>query len=228
MDQKFSTWLDKFTEAADSYLAYSPTQITRGDHLKNDPTLGEHSWRIPETTGMFLHQIIRRLGLKIGLELGTSTGYSTFWISHALYQNDVNFKLMTIERVERKHLIVVELFKDIPFGKNIAFMKSEIAPTLEKVSGPFDFIFMDADRGNYVEYWNYIKKFLNKKSIVIIDNALRVQKSVTDFQDFLKSDPSLSTYLHPLDNGLFIVTSSDSNYLDLQDIIDDLNKKNTD
>jgi len=83
----------------------------------------------------------------------------------------------------------------------------------------FDFIFMDADRGNYVEYWNYIKKFLNEKSIVIIDNALRAQKSVTDFQNYLKSDLSLSTYLHPLDNGLFIVALSDGDHSDLYKMI---------
>ena len=83
----------------------------------------------------------------------------------------------------------------------------------------FDFIFMDADRGNYKEYWNYMKTFLHEKSIVVIDNALRDQKSVVEFQDFLISDRTLSTYLHTMDNGLFIVTRSDGKYSNITNLM---------
>ena len=82
----------------------------------------------------------------------------------------------------------------------------------------FDFIFMDADRGNYQEYWNYLKYFLHKKSIVVIDNALRNQKSVTDFQDFIRTDTTLMSYLYPLDNGLFMIARTDNEY-DLKELL---------
>ncbi len=217
---EFKQLLVTMTDLAENYIAYSPSQIARGDHLKHNPTQGEHAWSIPETTGKFLYDIIIKLGCTTGLELGTSIGYSTLWIMAALSENLDDSTLITIEQSVKKYELAQENLKPL-FSDSIEFYNKvikEYLPTLP-TDTTFDFIFMDADRGNYFEYWNYIKKFLNKKSIVIIDNALRVQKSVTDFQDFLKSDPSLSTYLHPLDNGLFIVALSDGDRSDLYNTI---------
>jgi predicted O-methyltransferase YrrM len=216
---EFNKLLEKATNISHEYVYYSPSQIDRGDHLKNDPTLGERSWSIPETTGKFLYKIITKLNLRSALELGTSTGYSTLWIATALSEQSDDWKLITIERNLEKQKLAQELLQD-PFSDHIHFENSFIENYLPTISHmKFDLIFMDAERGKYKEYWNYIKGFLHEKSIVIIDNALRSQKSVIEFQDFLKSDSSLSTYLHPMDNGLFIVTLSSGDYTNLQDII---------
>lgn len=216
---EFKQLLATMTDLAENYIAYSPSQIARGDHLKHDPTQGEHAWSIPETTGRFLYNTIIKLGCTTGLELGTSIGYSTMWIMAAFSENSKDSTLITIEQSVKKYELAQENLKPL-FGDSIEFHNKvikEYLPTLS-INRTFDFIFMDADRGNYFEYWNYIKKFLNKKSIVIIDNALRAQKSVTDFQNYLKSDLSLSIYLHPIDNGLFIVSLSNGDYSDLHSV----------
>ncbi len=219
---EFNKLLDKATTISYEYVYYSPSQIDRGDHLKNDPTLGERSWSIPETTGKFLYSIITTLNLSNGLELGTSTGYSTLWIAAALSEQSGDWKLITIERNLEKQKLAQELLQD-PFNGHIYFENNFIENYLPTISETkFDFIFMDAERGKYKDYWNYIKGFLHEKSIVIIDNANRAQKSVIEFQDFLKSDSTLSTYLHPIDNGLFIVSLSNGDYTNLQDIIDSI------
>lgn len=73
-------------------------KIARGDHLKDDPSIGEHAWSIPETTGKLLYSLITSHDLKTGLELGTSVGYSTLWIAAGLAHNSTSAHLITIER----------------------------------------------------------------------------------------------------------------------------------
>lgn len=203
---EFLSLLEQATYNAKNYILYSPTQIARGDHLKNDPAIGERAWSIPETTGRFLYTLITDHNLITGLELGTSVGYSTLWIIAALTQNSPNAHLVTIEKNPEKSTLAKNTLSPI-FGNNITFHSGIIDNYLRTLpeNSQFDFVFMDADRGKYMRYWPFIKNCLHKKSIVVIDNALRNQHSVREFQDFLKTDPSLSVYLHELDNGLLIV-----------------------
>lgn len=216
---EFLSVLEKATYNAENYTLYSPTQIARGEHLLNDPSIGEHAWSIPETTGRFLYSFVTEHGFKTGLEFGTSVGYSTLWIAAGLAHNAPDAHLITIERNGEKSEIAQTTLSPV-FGDMITFHSGLINNYLQTVPDDtkFDFMFMDADRGNYMNYWPFIKSFMHKKSIVIIDNALRVQQSVREFQDFLKADSTLSTYLYEFDNGLFIVSLSDGDYSDLYNI----------
>jgi predicted O-methyltransferase YrrM len=214
----FNNLLQQASVHAQTYIMYSPTQIERGDHLKNDITTGERAWSIPETTGRFLYSLITNLEFRTVLELGTSIGYSTLWIAAGLDEQKENAQMITIEKNPNKSEIAQNtLGKHFPF---IHFHSGIIGNYLPMISDStkFDLIFMDADRGNYQEYWNYLKHFLHQKSIVVIDNALRNQKSVIDFQDFIRADTTLISYLHHLDNGLFIIARADSGY-DLYELI---------
>jgi predicted O-methyltransferase YrrM len=190
---------------ATTYVQYSPDQIAKSEHIHNDPRTGERAWSIPETTGKFLYDRIMENNFQNGLELGTSIGYSTLWIASALTENNPNAPLITIEKNGTKSSIAQSYLCPM-FAKNIIFHTGRIGEILPTINYPLDFIFMDADRGNYRTYWEYIFPLLHKKSMVIIDNANRVQKSVQEFQDFLREDDRISVTLNPMDNGLLIIT----------------------
>src|SRR5690606_18392461 len=113
--------------------------------------------------------------------------------------------LITIEKNGTKSNIA-KSYLCPTFAKNIIFHTGRIGEILPTINHPLDFVFMDADRGNYRTYWEYIFPLLHKKSMVIIDNANRVQKSVQEFQYFLQQDDRISVTLNPMDNGLFIIT----------------------
>jgi predicted O-methyltransferase YrrM len=220
-DLHFQNLLQKATNISQTYVHYSTTQIERGEHLLNDPHIGERAWSIPETTGRFLYSLITHLHLSSGLELGTSTGYSALWIAAALSEEQ-DWTLITIEKNEEKINFSKKTLQDA-FGMQIQFESMRIEDYLPSLGHKhFDFIFMDAERGKYIEYWRTLRNCLHEKSIVVIDNALRDQESVHEFQDFLKSDTSLVTYLHPLDNGLFLVARADGYYSDLYSIVSHL------
>lgn len=214
----FLNLLDQVTNHAKNYVIYSPSQIARGDHLKNYTTVGERAWSIPKTTGEFLYSLIFKLGFRTALELGTSIGYSTLWIAAALDEQGEHAHMITLEKNPEKSDIarnILGLY--FPFVQFHSGLISNYLPMIPEGT-TFDFIFMDADRGNYQKYWNYLKHFLHKKSIVVIDNALRNQKSVTDFQNFIRTNTTLMSYLYPLDNGLFIIARADSEY-DLKELL---------
>jgi predicted O-methyltransferase YrrM len=214
---EFKILLERATHDAQDYVTYSPSQIEKGEHLLNDPKIGERAWSIPKTTGEFLFNLIQKTGSTSGLELGTSVGYSTLWFTAGLTENDPHAQLITIEKNNVKSKIAQENLLS-KFEKNITFHTGRIIDILPELNQTFDIIFMDADRGNYQEYWKHVKKLMNEKSIVIIDNALRIQKSVQEFQQELNSDTTLVTHLHNLDNGLFIVTLQNCKYA-VSDII---------
>lgn len=214
-DPIFLNLLKETTLNAENYIFYSPTQIARGDHLKNDPSIGEHAWSIPKTTGRFLYSLITKHKCVTGIELGTSVGYSTLWIAAALLHNSASAHLTTLEKNPEKTALAKNTLLPA-FNNVITFYNGLIENYLETIpSGTqFDFIFMDADRGNYINYWPFIKSCMHGKSIVVIDNALRNQQSVREFKDYIEQDKDLSTYLHKLDNGLLIITLSTGHYPD--------------
>jgi predicted O-methyltransferase YrrM len=156
------------------------------------------------------------------LELGTSLGYSTLWIAQALSENDADFKLITIERNTPKFNVMQKLFSTVPYVKNISFFNSEIIDVLHTIKDQsFDFIFMDADRGNYELYWPFIKNFLHKESFIVIDNAFMEKKSMHAFMEKLSADTSILTHLHPIDHGLLLVTLTEGTY-NPENIISDI------
>ena len=218
---QFNILHTEILEHVRNYVMYSPSQIARGDHLKNDTTVGERAWSIPKTTGTFLYSLIVNLKCSSALELGTSIGYSTLWIAAALDEQAENAKMITLEKnPEKSEIAQNTLGEHFPFIHFHSGIISNYLPMIPD-NTTFDFIFMDADRGNYQEYWNYLKHFLHQKSIVVIDNALRNQQSVTDFQDFIRADSTLTSYLHTLDNGLFIIARTDSGY-DLKGLLEEI------
>ncbi len=80
----------------------------------------------------------------------------------------------------------------------------------------FDFIFIDADKKNYIPYLEYAKKLISKKGIIAIDNTLysgevisktpsNAARAVIDFNRHLKEDQSVYSYLLPIADGLTLV-----------------------
>lgn len=215
-----------FTEAC-SFVRYSDNQKSRGIPLLDiKHTQGERAWNISQKTGIFLYHFITHIGAVRALELGTSLGYSTLWITAGLHENNADeYHCDTCEKNPQK-IALAQHYLEPLFGSHISFHNGTITSILNNLidayTQPYDIIFFDADRGNYKIYWQAIQTLLHTRSIIIVDNALRIQKSVQEFQDFIKTLPGWVTYLHPYESGLFIVTRQDGPYNDLGNIISQL------
>lgn len=124
--------------------------------------------------GKFLHVLAKICRAKKILEIGTLAGYSTIWMARALPPDG---KLVTLEfdpnhaRVAKKNIERAGLGKivDIKVGKAL-----ELLPTLlSDNEGPFDMVFIDADKLPYTEYFQWSLKLSHPGTLIVADNVIR-------------------------------------------------------
>jgi len=120
-------------------------------------------WRdmnVPESDGQLLHDLVVKGGYKRALEIGTSTGRSGIWIALAL--SKTGGKLTTIDIDQGRHSEAVRNFKDAGVGAFIDARLADAHELVPKLEGPFDFVFIDADKEWYT---NYVKAVIPKLAI---------------------------------------------------------------
>jgi predicted O-methyltransferase YrrM len=127
--------------------------------------LQEHrdTWRdmnVPEADGRQLYDIIVKRGYTRALEIGTSTGRSGIWIAWAL--SKTGGKLVTIDIDEGRHREAVAHFKEAGVAPLVDARLADAHDLVPRLEGPFDFVFIDADKDWYI---NYAKAVLAKTKV---------------------------------------------------------------
>ncbi len=114
-------------------------------------------WRdmnVPEADGRLLRDIIVKNNYKRALEIGTSTGHSAIWIAWGL--SKTGGKLTTIEIDEARHNKALENFREAGLSEYIDARRTDAHELVPKLPGPFDFVFSDADKDWYKEYFDAV------------------------------------------------------------------------
>jgi len=112
-----------------------------------------YSWadmNVPESDGKLLYDVILKNNFKKALELGTSTGHSGIWIAWAL--SKTGGKLITVEIDEERHHQAVENFREAGLSEYVDARLADAHPLVNELPGPFDFVFIDADKDWYTNY----------------------------------------------------------------------------
>jgi len=110
-----------------------------------------HDMNIPEIDGQLLYDIIVQNKYTRALEIGTSTGRSGIWIAWAL--SKTGGRLITIEINESRHREAVENFKQTGLSQYIDARLADAHQLVRELEGPFDFVFCDADKNWYKNYF---------------------------------------------------------------------------
>lgn len=113
-----------------------------------------YGWRdmnVPASDGKLLYDIVIKNNYKNAVEIGTSTGHSGIWIAWAL--SKTGGKLITIEVDEERHKEALENFKRAGVDKYIDARLADAHDLVNKLSGPIDFVFSDADKDWNVNYF---------------------------------------------------------------------------
>jgi caffeoyl-CoA O-methyltransferase len=172
MDKKIFADVDQYIsdlfDDQDSSLAATEQSIKENDI----PSIS-----ISPNQGKFLQLLARMVNAKKILEIGTLAGYSTIWLARALPSNG---RLITLEyeplhaEVAKKNLTRAGLnnIVDIRIGKGL-----DLLPVLaEEGAGPFDMIFIDADKPPYKEYFDWALKLSRPGTLIVADNVIREGK----------------------------------------------------
>ncbi len=110
-----------------------------------------YDMNVPTVDGQLLHDLIIKGNYKSALEIGTSTGHSGIWIAWAL--SKTGGKLITIDIDERRHKMALENFKQAGLSEYIDARLADAHSLVKELKGPFDFVFSDADKEWYKNYF---------------------------------------------------------------------------
>lgn len=113
---------------------------------------GWYDMNVPSQDGRLLYDLIIKGNYKSALEIGTSTGHSGIYIAWAL--SKTGGKLITIDIDEGRHKTAVENFKKAGLSDYIDARLADAHVLVKELDGPFDFVFSDADKGWYKNYFN--------------------------------------------------------------------------
>ena len=199
------------------YNHTQPLHSVQKDIIAHNKTLGDtQRLQISEVQGQFLQLMIKINNVKNCLEIGTFTGFSTLTMALALPNGG---KITTLDHDEKIVHIAKNFFKKGNLDNKIETVISPALETLKKFleeEKKFDLIFIDADKGNYKNYYELSLNLINEKALIIFDNVLWhgdvFKKAVTDnqtnimreFNKYIKNDNRVEKVILPLGDGLTI------------------------
>jgi predicted O-methyltransferase YrrM len=153
------------------------------------------SWRdlnVPQADGQRLHDLVVEHGYKQALEIGTSTGHSAIWIAWAL--SKTGGKLITVEIDERRYNQALAYFAEAGLSEYIDARLADAHELVPQLEGPFDFVFIDADKDWYTNYFRAVLPKVTVGGCITAHNvAGRRTGWVAEFLGALESTPNLET-----------------------------------
>ncbi len=154
-----------------------------------------HEWRdmnVSESDGKVLYDLIIKHKYKNALEIGTSTGHSAIWIAWALSQT--GGKLITVEINEWRYKQALANFKEAGLSDYIDARFADAHELVPKLKGPFDFVFCDADKDWYTNYFKAVLLKLTVGGCFAAHNVSGRRWGYSRrFYDYVKSLPNMET-----------------------------------
>lgn len=167
---------EKTWSAVDRYLTtqHGLDDATLQSTLAASSAAGLPEIQVSATQGKMLHLLARMQGARRILEIGTLGGYSTLWLARAL---PADGRLVTLE-FDPKHAEVARAnFARAGFEKRIDLRVGAALETLPQLlqegAGPFDLIFIDADKDNYPGYFEWSLRLARPGTLIVADNVVR-------------------------------------------------------
>jgi len=155
---------------------------------------------IPPDTGQFFYMLVLISKSKNILEVGTSNGYSTIWLGEAAQQN--KGKVTTIEISEHKVSMARENFKRARLDKTIKIVHGDALNEISKLNEKFDFLFLDAIKEDYINYFKLAYPKLTKNAVIVADNAIMFEKYMKEYLNFVRNNKALKSVLVPIGSGV--------------------------
>lgn len=159
-------------------------------------------WNLSRTSANFLNMLIKISGAKNAVEVGTSNGYSGIWLAKAL--KATGGRLTTIEYYEKRIILAQENFKTCEVDDIITIKQGSACEVLKELDGIYDFAFIDANKGEYIKYFEILDPKLKKGAIIAADNITSHPEKVADFVEKIKSDPNYQVEILDLPAGMLL------------------------
>ncbi len=168
--------------------------------------------------GRFLELLVHASGARRILEIGTYSGFSALSMGAAL---PADGSIDTCD-VEPRHAQVAQrYFDESPYRDRIRFHLGPALETIARLDGPFDLVFVDADKPNYVNYYEAVVPKLADRGLIVADNTLwsgRVldpdddsegTQAIRRFNDHVAADPRVTCVMLTIRDGVTLIRRND-------------------
>ncbi|TGD12952.1 O-methyltransferase [Brevibacterium sp. S111] len=191
MDPRLSALLDDLHRFG---VEHDAERLDRLDRYRN----------VEPDTARLLAVLVRAKGARSVLELGTSNGYSTLWLADAVAATGGRVTSADID-ADRTELAAANLAR-AGLSDHVDLRVADAADVLsESRDGTWDFIFLDAERPAYVDYWPDLVRVLAPGGLLAVDNVLSHAEQVRDFCALVTGDPRVAETLAPTGAGALLV-----------------------
>lgn len=207
IDEKLDEYVCLHTSEEDHLLK----ELNRQTHLKvlQPRMLSGHF------QGRFLSMISKMIQPNTILEIGTYTGYSALCLAEGLKKEG---KLVTIDKNAELEEFVRNFFQKSAYSQNIDYVIADATKYIPTIKQSFDLVFIDADKGNYLNYYNLVIEMIPSGGYILADNVLwsgkvieeksmndKDTKAIMEFNSFVMNDNRVENVLLPIRDGLFLV-----------------------
>jgi len=207
LPENISTYSESHT-SAESDLLYD---LNRQTHIRTTKSrmLSGHM------QGRFLSLISKLARPKSILEIGTFTGYSALCLAEGLTDGG---KLVTIDNNAETNAMARSYFNKSTFADKIESKEGIAKEIIQELDGPFDIVFIDADKGNYANYFDLVIDKIPTGGLIMADNVLWSGKvvehlskndadteAIKSFNAKIQADERVENILLPIRDGLMIV-----------------------
>jgi len=164
---------------------------------------------IGRNTGIFYNILLKSKDAKKILEIGMSAGYSTIWFAEAISKK-TGGKIITIDQDKKKIERAKRNFEDAGLSDLIDIRHGDALEVLLDIknesnsSESFDFVFIDADKERYIQYFDIILPMVKPGGLIGADNILfpeRFQKFANLYVKHVRNNPKIRSVTIPIDNG---------------------------
>ena len=177
--------------------------------LRESQRAGLPGINISPSEGRLLQLLVEIAGAETVLEIGTLGGYSAIWLARALPAEGRLISLEINERhaeVARQNVVRAGISEKVEV--RVGDAREGLAALVESGEGPFDLVFIDADKEGYPEYLGWAIRLSRPGTLILGDNAIRggsvldpeddSSRAIRDFNRMLAEDPRLSATVLPL------------------------------
>lgn len=207
IDEKLDAYVCLHTTNEDELLK----ELNRQTHLKilQPRMLSGHF------QGRFLSMISKMIQPKSILEIGTYTGYSALCLAEGLKKDG---KLLTIDKNAELEEFVRNFFQKSAYSEQIEYIIADAMQYIPTIDQQFDLVFIDADKGNYLNYYQLVIEMIPSGGYILADNVLWSGKvidekskndkdtnAILEFNQFVMNDHRVENVLLPIRDGLFLI-----------------------
>jgi predicted O-methyltransferase YrrM len=165
---------------------------------------------VGDVEGRFLEFLVRLIAAKVVLELGTFTGYSSLCMARGL---PAGGRVITCDVNPETTAIARRYAEEAGLADRIEYRLGPGVETIAQLDGPFDLVFIDADKPGYRDYYEAVLPKLADGGLIVADNALRdghvlddsADEPMKDFNDHVRNDSRVECVLLTVRDGMLLV-----------------------